>query len=84
MPRWVPAHFLGAGRQLISLELGREGFWQHRLPQHSPTWEPGSQINSVSAAINCHQGEGGHLSGTLFTRLGNEEAGGKRSLIQSF
>lgn len=72
-----------AGCQLIPLELGKKGFWQHRLPQHSPTWEPGSQTSSVSVAINCHQGEGGHLSGTLFTELGNEEAGRKRSLIHS-
>lgn len=80
MPRRVPAHFLGAGdRGLLAGERA------HTLIQHSPTWKPGSsQINGASVAINGHQGKWGDLSGTLFTGLGNEEAGRKRGLIHSF
>lgn len=46
----------------------------------NPPWKPCSQINFVT---NRHQGKCGYLSGTLFTGLGNEEAGGRRSLIHS-
>lgn len=78
VPRRVPAHFLGAGDW--GLLAGQRA---HTPLQHSPTWKPCSQINGASVAINCHQGKCRHLSGTLFTGLGNEEAGGKRSLFHS-
>lgn len=78
VPCWVPAHFLRAGDW--GLLAGQR---VHTPLQHSPTWKPCSQINGASVAINCHQGKCRHLSGTLFTGLGNEEAGGKRSLFHS-